>query len=312
MNKQELILEIQRLKKEKNAIILAHYYSDPDVQDIADYLGDSLGLSKTAATSNADIIVFCGVHFMAETAAVLCPNKKILIPDPTAGCSLADGATRAQLKEWRKQNPNGQIISYVNTSAEVKAESDLCCTSANAEKMVESLPTDKPLLFAPDIHLGGYIKALREKEGISNIKLWDGHCDVHEKITLKVVQDKMMQYPNTDVLLHPEAACSSEKEIMDNPLCFMYSTSGIIKHVAKSDKTKFLIGTEIGTLHELKKQNPDKEFIPVVEDAICEHMRKTTLDKLYQCLLTEQYQVTVPKEIADEAILPIQKMMDRS
>ncbi|MFA7116337.1 MAG: quinolinate synthase NadA [Bacteroidales bacterium] len=305
MTKKELITEIKRLKTEKNAVILAHYYSDSDVQDIADFLGDSLELSKKAASTKADIIVFCGVQFMAETAAVLSPNKKVLIPALNAGCSLAEGANAQQLIDWRKANPGGKIISYVNTTAEVKGETDICCTSANAEAVVKSFGPDANTVFVPDINLGSYIK----KNLGNKMQLWDGNCDVHQKITTEVILNKLKEYPDAEVLIHPEAACSHDSKILDNPQCFFYSTSGIVRHVAASDKKTFIIGTEEGTLHKLQKDNPNKQFVMACEGLICKGMKLSTLKALYMALKEERYEVKISKELTARAVQPVQKMM---
>lgn len=306
MNKQEIIEEIARLKKEKNAIVLAHYYSDPDIQDIADFLGDSLELSRKAASTQADVIVFCGVHFMAETAAILSPSKKVLIPVLGAGCSLADGVSVGELRSWKKLHPRGVVVSYVNTTAETKSETDICCTSANALKVVRSIPEDREILFVPDQHLGSYIaKATGRK-----MEVWNGNCIVHHLITTKVVLDMMKQYPDADVLIHPESSCSSDERILSNPSCFIYSTSGIMKHARESLKKRFLIATESGALHKLRKDNPDKEFIPIDSQTICKSMKMTTLQSLYEALAQEQYVVSVESSIARRAIIPVKRMLE--
>ena len=272
MTQTEIIDRIKQLKKEKNAIILAHYYTRPEVQDIADYLGDSLGLSQMAGTTEADIIVFCGVHFMAETASIISPNKKVLIPAEGAGCSLAEGVAGYDLREWKKANPDGLIVSYVNTTAEVKAYTDYCCTSSNALKIVQSLPKDKKILFVPDKNLGAYIQKVTGRE----MEIWNGDCCVHDKINTQMVLDKLEEYPDADVLIHPESSCSHDDRILNHPRAFMYSTAGIIKHAKESLKQRFIIATELETIHKLQADNPTKEFIPIHPKTICGQMKKVT------------------------------------
>ena len=224
MTKEELVQKIQELKKEKNAIVLAHYYSNPDVQDVADFLGDSLELSRKAGTADADIIVFAGVHFMAETAALISPNKKVLVPALGAGCTLADGVCGQNLADWKAANPDGIVVSYVNTTAEVKSHTDICCTSANALSIVKGLPEDKKVFFVPDRNLGSYIISQTGRK----MELYDGCCKVHDQVTTQMVLDMMAKYPEADVLIHPESVCSSDPVILNNPNCYMYSTSGIL------------------------------------------------------------------------------------
>ena len=306
MTKQELIQEIERLKKEKNAIILAHYYSNPDVQDIADFLGDSLELSRKAGTTDADVIVFAGVHFMAETAALISPDKKVLVPALGAGCSLADCVKGDALAAWKKENPNGLIVSYVNTTAEVKNYTDICCTSANAVSVVKSLPADAKIYFVPDRNLGAYIM----KSTGRHMELYDGCCRVHEQVTTQMILDKIAEYPQADVLIHPECPCSGDPVILEHPNCYMYSTSGILKHASASDKKQFLIATEVGTLHKLQKDNPDKEFIPVSDKIVCDYMKMSTLEAVYEALRDEKYEVKIPSEISERALEPITRMMN--
>ena len=306
MTRQELIQEIARLKKEKNAIVLAHYYSNPDVQDIADFLGDSLELSRKAGTTDADVIVFAGVHFMAETAALISPDKKVLVPALGAGCSLADGVTGKDLAKWKSENPDGIIVSYVNTTAEVKNYTDICCTSANALSVVKSLPTDAKVYFVPDKNLGGYIVKSTGRQ----MELYNGCCKVHEQVTSQMILDKIAEYPQADILIHPECPCSSDPAILNNPSCFMYSTSGILRHASESSKKQFVIATEVGTLHKLQKDNPDKEFIPVSDKIVCQYMKMSTLEAVYEALRDEKYVVEIPSEISQRALEPIVKMME--
>ena len=279
MTNTEIIDRIRQLKKEKNAVILAHYYTRPEVQDIADYLGDSLGLSQEAGKTDARIIVFCGVHFMAETAAIISPDKKILIPALGAGCSLAESITGYELREWKKANPDGIIVSYVNTTAEVKAWTDICCTSANALKVVQSIPPDRKILFVPDKNLGAWIRKVTGRE----MELWHGDCCVHERITTDMILEKSRDYPQADILIHPESHCSHDEAI--------------------------IIATEIETIHKLKNDNPDKEFIPVHPKTICGQMKKVTLESVQEALEKEQYVVEVAEDIRQRAWAPIERML---
>lgn len=307
MTREELVQKIEELKKQKNAIVLAHYYSNPEVQDVADFLGDSLELSRKAGTADADIIVFAGVHFMAETAALISPKKKVLVPALGAGCTLADGVCGKNLAEWKAANPNGMVVSYVNTTAEVKSHTDICCTSANALSIVKGLPQDTKVFFVPDKNLGAYIISQTGRD----MELYDGCCKVHDQVTTAMVQEMMAKYPEADVLIHPESACSSDPAILENPNCYMYSTSGILKHAAASDKKQFIIATEVGTLHKLRKDNPGKEFIPVSEKIVCEYMKLATLEKVYEALRDEKFEVKVPEEISGRALEPITLMMSK-
>lgn len=307
MTREELVQKIEELKKQKNAIVLAHYYSNPEVQDVADFLGDSLELSRKAGTADADIIVFAGVHFMAETAALISPKKKVLVPALGAGCTLADGVCGKNLAEWKTANPNGMVVSYVNTTAEVKSHTDICCTSANALSIVKGLPQDTKVFFVPDKNLGAYIISQTGRD----MELYDGCCKVHDQVTTAMVHEMMAKYPEADVLIHPESACSSDPAILENPNCYMYSTSGILKHAAASEKKQFIIATEVGTLHKLRKDNPGKEFIPVSEKIVCEYMKLATLEKVYEALRDEKFEVKVPQEISGRALEPITLMMSK-
>ncbi len=308
METQELINQIKELKKEKNAIILAHYYADPIIQDQADYVGDSLGLAREAGNTNADIIVFCGVHFMAETAAIISPQKKVLIPAQRCGCSLAESITGKDIRNWKANNPDGIVVSYVNTTAEVKAETDYCCTSSNALKIINHLGKDKKIFFTPDKNLGAYIV---KKTGIQ-MELWDGDCCVHEPITTEMVLDMSAKYPEADVLIHPESNCSGDDQILNLDNAYFYSTAGIMEHAKKSDKKQFIIATELGTLHQLLKENPTKEFILIHPKTICGSMKKVKLQGLYEALNKEQFEVTVPPEISEKAIHSITRMLEIS
>ena len=293
-------------------MILAHNYQVPEVQDIADYVGDSLGLSQTAARTPADVIVFCGVHFMAETASIISPRKKVLLPDLEAGCSLAATIDADKLRAWKKEHPKAVVVSYVNTTAEVKAESDYACTSGNAVKVVNSIPPDREILFLPDMFLGAYVM---EKTG-RKMEVWPGECHVHAGITPDVVNEKLKQNPDAEFLVHPECGCVtqflyfSEKGDFNLPLVEVYSTEGMVRRAKQSEAEKFLVATETGILHRMKKENPNKEFLPVKEDAVCEYMKKITLDKVYRSLRDMVYEVHVPDGIADKARLSIQRMLE--
>ena len=307
MTREELVQKIEELKKQKNAIVLAHYYSNPEVQDVADFLGDSLELSRKAGTADADIIVFAGVHFMAETAALISPKKKVLVPALGAGCTLADGVCGKNLAEWKTANTDGMVVSYVNTTAEVKSHTDICCTSANALSIVKGLPQDTKVFFVPDKNLGAYIISQTGRD----MELYDGCCKVHDQVTTAMVQEMMAKYHEAYVLIHPESACSSDPAILENPNCYMYSTSGILKHAAASEKKQFIIATEVGTLHKLRKDNPGKEFIPVSEKIVCEYMKLATLEKVYEALRDEKFEVKVPEEISGRALEPITLMISK-
>jgi quinolinate synthase len=302
--------QILRLKKEKNAVILAHYYQQPDIQEIADYVGDSLGLSQEAEKVNADIIVFAGVHFMAETAKLLNPKKKVLLPDLNAGCSLADSCPPDIFKKFVEAHPNHIVITYVNCSAEIKALSHLVCTSSNAEKIVNSVPENIPIIFAPDKNLGNYIN---KKTGRQMI-LWDGSCVVHEAFSLDKLIALHKEHPNAAIIAHPE----SETHILETA-SYIGSTSGMIEFVKQSPKTEFIVATEAGILHKMQEAVPDKVLIPApaMEDntcacSECAYMKLNTLRKLYDCLLNESPEIIVPKKVADKALIPIQRMLELS
>lgn len=304
--------EIQRLKKEKNAVILAHNYQISQIQDIADFVGDSLKLSKMAAETNASIIVFCGVHFMAETASIISPEKKVLIPDLDAGCSLASSINPEELMEWKRQNPKAVVVSYVNTSAEIKALSDYCCTSSNAAKVVQSIPKEQPILFLPDMFLGAYVAEVTKR---SNIKIWPGECHVHAGIRAEDINAMLKNYKNAEFLVHPECSCTSStlyhiSKGDINKDTKILSTEGMMKEARISHNRQFIVATETGMLHRMKVENPEKEFIPIKNDAVCKYMKKITVEKVYSSLVNESYEVKVPKEIAEKARVPIQRMLN--
>jgi quinolinate synthase len=307
MNK--IFEEIQELKKKKNAVILAHNYQIPDVQDAADFVGDSLGLSQQAAKTEAELIVFCGVHFMAETASIISPSKKVIIPDLEAGCSLASSITGSNLKKWKSEHPNSVVVSYVNTTAEVKAETDYCCTSSNAVNIVNSIPRDKQILFLPDKYLGEYVKNVTGRD----ILIWDGACHVHEKIDSNSMMKKMDDYPDAEFLIHPECGCSSGCMVkslsMPKGKINIFSTEGMINYIQESDNHEFVVATETGILHRMNKLLPEKDFYPASEDSVCEYMKMITLEKLLDSLRYERYEVKVDAELAQRAKLPIERML---
>lgn len=307
---QDIINEIGKLKREKNAVILAHNYQIPEIQDLADFVGDSLGLSQQAASTQADLIVFCGVHFMAETASIISPSKKVIIPDLEAGCSLAASITAEQLKEWKQEFPEAVVVSYINTTAEIKAESDYCVTSSNAVKVVEAIPLDKRILFLPDRFLGQYVTSVTGRK----MEIWNGACHVHEKIGDINFDDAAKQHPNAEFLIHPECGCSSSC-MLKSQLYFdcanthIFSTEGMIDFVDHSTKNEFVIATEIGILHRLNKMRPAAKFYPLSENAVCEYMKMITLEKLHDSLLNDRYEVCVHEELAARARLPIERML---
>lgn len=303
--------EIQRLKKEKNAIILAHNYQISQVQDVADFIGDSLKLSKLAGETNASTIVFCGVHFMAETASIISPDKKVLIPDIEAGCSLASSINTKELLKWKAENPDALVVSYVNTSAEIKALSDYCCTSSNAVKVVQTIPKETPVLFLPDMFLGAYVAEVTKRD---NIKIWPGECHVHAGITDKDINSMLQKYVRAEFLVHPECSCTSStlyhvSKGDINKHCKILSTEGMMKEASASRNDQFLIATEVGILHRMRVENPSKEFIPVKEDAICKYMKKITVEKVYNSLIHDVFEVKVPEDVAKKAIIPIERML---
>ncbi|HZD34264.1 MAG TPA: quinolinate synthase NadA [Nitrososphaeraceae archaeon] len=302
-------VKIRQLREERNAVILAHNYQNPEIQDIADFVGDSLALSRAAAGTDADIIVFCGVHFMAETAAILCPEKTVLIPDTQAGCSLASAINPDELIKWKSRHPDAVVISYVNTSAEIKALSDYCCTSTNAVDIAKSIPPDKEILFLPDMFLGSYVA---RQTGRRNMHIWPGECHVHAGMTFSDIHRLLDR--NTELLIHPECGCTTSalyhygEGDIKHP-CHVLSTEGMIKYTSSSDSNRFVVATEIGILHRMKTQNPGKTFIPLKEDAICKYMKMITLEKLYDSLKRNVYVVNVPDRIRSKARLAIERMI---
>jgi quinolinate synthase len=306
----EIVEEIQRLKKQKNAVILAHNYELPEVQDAADYVGDSLGLSREAETTDAERIVFCGVHFMAETASIICPQKKVLIPDLEAGCSLAATINAAQLREWKAKHPGAVVVSYVNTTAEVKAESDYCCTSSNAVKVVNAIPPDKEILFLPDMFLGAYVRHVTRR----NLHVWMGECHVHAGIRPEQVQRLQEEHQGSETLVHPECGCTTAflyyDAAGDMPRnTYFQSTEGMTRHVRQSPAKEFIIVTEVGILHRMQKASPDKTFIPASREALCPYMKMITLEKILHSLQEDVYEVKVSAETASKARLAIDRML---
>jgi quinolinate synthase len=307
--------EILKLKKEKDVVILAHNYQIPEVQDVADFVGDSLGLSRQAAKVKQKTILFCGVHFMAETAAIISPSKRVLIPDLEAGCSLSDSITVVQLRKWKKEHPDSITVGYVNTTAEIKSELDYCCTSSNAVNVVNAIPKDKEILFLPDMFLGSYVSKMT---GRKNMQIWAGECHVHAGITPDDIEKKLDELKNAEFVIHPECSCTTPMMYdmaagnYKNHQVQILSTEGMMNHVSKSDSQQFVVATETGILYRMRQQNPEKTFIPASENAECEYMKMITLDKVYRSLYDEKYEVNVPKKIADKARLSIERMLSIS
>ena len=300
--------EILKLKKEKNALILAHYYQIPEIQDIADYVGDSLGLAQKASEANVDIIVFAGVHFMAETAKILNPDTKVLLPDMEAGCSLADSAPLSDFVEFKKQYPDHIVISYINTTAEIKTVSDVICTSGNAVEIVKSFPEDQKIIFAPDRNLGGYVNSVTGR----NMVLWDGACEVHDILTTEGIIKLKEENPEAKLVAHPECQ-QPVLEIAD----FVGSTTALLKYTRESSAKKFIVATETGILHQMHKESPDKEFLIVPTDETCScndcpYMKLNTMEKLYLALKNEQPEILMDEQLMKEAEKPIERMLEIS
>jgi quinolinate synthase len=304
----DLFAEINKLKKEKNAVVLAHYYQEGDIQDIADYIGDSLGLSQQAAKTDADIIVFAGVHFMAETAKILSPNKKVLLPDLKAGCSLADSCPPHLFKKFKENYPDHLVITYVNCTAELKALSDIVCTSSNAVQIVESLPKDQKIIFGPDKNLGAWVA---KKTG-RDLVLWNGACMVHEIFSREKITKLKERHPNAKILAHPEC-----EEVILQMADYIGSTTGILKYATNSPETEFIVATEAGIIHQMEKENPSKKFFPAPPNNTCAcndcpHMKRNTLEKLYLCMKNEMPEIEVPAHIIEKAVKPIERMLEIS
>lgn len=304
--------EIRAWRQRRNAVILAHNYMLPEVQDIADHVGDSLGLSRIAARTDADVIVFCGVHFMAETAAILNPEKTVLLPELEAGCSLADCITAEELRAWKAEHPGAAVVAYVNTSAEVKAESDYCCTSSNAVQVVESIPPEQEILFLPDMFLGSFVQ---RETGRKNMHIWMGECHVHAGIAPDQVDQLYAEHPDAELLVHPECGCSTSsmyllgEGLLDRERTHVLSTGAMLERAKASPAGKFLVATEVGILHRMQQQNPEKEFIAVNPEAICPFMKMITLPKVLASLRENKHVITVPPEIARKARRAIDRMI---
>ena len=309
MKTDELISEIKRLRREKNAVIMAHYYQTGDLQDIADMVGDSLALAQYAAKTEADIIVLCGVHFMGETAKILSPQKKVLVPDIEAGCSLADSCPADEFERFVKAHPDHTVVSYVNTTAAVKAHTDIVVTSTNAKKIIDSLPLDAKIIFAPDRNLGNYINSVTGR----NMLLWDGACHVHEQFSVESLVELKKAHPKAKVLAHPEC-----KNVVLMLADFVGSTQALLNYATSSQDIEFLVATESGIIHQMQKQNPNKVFIPVppVDSTCgcndCKYMRLNSLEKLYLCLKTEQPEILVDEALRVKAVKPIERMLELS
>ena len=307
-----LAAEIRALAKERNAVILAHNYERPEIQDVADFVGDSLGLSREAAKTEADVIVFCGVHFMAETAAILSPQKTVLLPDLAAGCSLASTINAEQLRAWKAQHPGAVVVAYVNTTAEVKAESDYCCTSGNAVEVVNAIPADKEILFLPDMFLGAHVRRESRRE---NIHVWLGECHVHAGIDPEHISTMRARHPGAEFLIHPECGCATpvveaiSAGAIDADNVHILSTEGMIQRPSQTDQDTFIVATEIGILHRLRRANPTKHFIAANDRAQCAYMKVTTLPKVRDALLHRQHRITVPADIAARARISIERMV---
>mgnify|MGYP006279252275 FL=1 len=304
----ELSEKVVKLKKEKNAVLLAHYYQVPEIQDIADYVGDSLGLAQKAEESDADMIVFAGVHFMAETAKILNPNTKVVLPDMAAGCSLADSCPPDEFKKFKEKYPDHIVISYVNSSAAIKTMTDVVCTSSNAVQIVESFPKDQKIIFAPDKNLGGYVNRVTGR----NMVLWDGTCEVHDVLETEAIIKMKVKNPEARLIAHPECK-APVLELAD----FVGSTSQLLKYARNSDAEKFIVATESGIIHQMKKESPDKEFIIVPSDETCAcndcpYMKMNTMEKLYLCIKHGRPEINLPEKVIEEARKPIVRMLDIS
>ncbi|MEP6852555.1 MAG: quinolinate synthase NadA [bacterium] len=310
--KDQWVEHVRRLAHERDAVILAHNYQLPDIQDVADHVGDSLALSRLAAASDASTIVFCGVHFMAETAKILAPERTVLMPDRNAGCSLADSITADQLRAWKAEHPGAVVVSYVNTSAAVKAETDLCCTSANAVEIVESVPADREVLFLPDMFLGAHV---RRQTGRENLHVWMGECHVHAGITGAELREQVEADPDAELYIHPECGCATSALYMSGAgelpegRTHILSTSGMLEEARRSRAGRVLVATETGMLHQLRQANATTAFAPVNPRAVCQYMKMNTTDKLLRCLQTGQDEITVAVEVADRARAAVEAMI---
>jgi quinolinate synthase len=301
----ELHDEVRALAQERGAVILAHNYQVPEVQDVADFVGDSLGLSREAAATDADAIVFCGVHFMAETAKILSPDKTVLLPDLDAGCSLAASITADQLREWKADNPGAVVVSYVNTTAEVKAETDYCCTSGNAKQVIEAIPRDREILFLPDMYLGVWLEKITGRK----LNIWMGECHVHAGIRPADIERWQAEAPDAELLVHPECGCASQAMAFGNERTHILSTEGMVNFAKQSEKSRFMVATEIGIIHRLEKEAPGKRFEPVNRKAFCKYMKMITLAKVRDSLRDWKHEIDVDPEIAARAKAAIDRMV---
>lgn len=304
----DLFAEIERLKKEKNAILLAHYYQEPDIQDVADYIGDSLGLAQKAAQTDADIIVFAGVHFMAETAKIVNPTKKVLLPDLKAGCSLADSAPVDQFRAFKAKHPDHLVVSYINCTADIKAESDIICTSSNAKAIIDSLPADQPIIFAPDKNLGAWLNKVTGR----NMLLWNGACMVHEIFSLEKITKLKIRHPEAKFIAHPEC-----EEAVLAQADFIGSTTQLLKYTQINEATSFIVATETGILHQMQQESPNKTFIPAPPNNNCAcndcpHMKLNTLEKIYLCMEYELPEITMDESLRLAAKKPMDRMLEIS
>jgi quinolinate synthase len=304
--------QILKLKRKKDIVILAHNYQLPAIQDVADFVGDSLSLARQAAKTQHKTILFCGVHFMAETAAIICPDKKVLIPDLSAGCSLSDSITADQLRNWKKEHPDAIAVGYVNTTAEIKSELDYCCTSSNAVNVVKAIPENREILFLPDMFLGSYVAKVT---GRKNMYIWAGECHVHAGIRSEDIHKKLDSLANSELLVHPECSCTSqimyEVAVGDynNRQVQVLSTEGMMNYAKQSGAKQFVVATETGILYRMQQQNPGKTFVPASESAVCQYMKMITPEKVHASLRDDKYEVKVPKNIADKARLAIERML---
>jgi quinolinate synthase len=310
---EELQSEIKQLAAERNAVILAHNYQRPEVQGVADYVGDSLGLSRQAAATEADVIVFCGVHFMAETAAILSPQKKVLLPDMRAGCSLAASITAEDVRKWKAEFPDHVAVGYVNTTAEVKAELDYCCTSGNVIAVIDAIPADQGILFLPDFFLGAHIRRMRPER---NVQIWMGECHVHKEINTRTVNARRGEYPEAEVLVHPECGCAGQLIYsmglgdVDPKGVHILSTEGMVRRATKDeDESTFIVATEVGILTRMENIAPDKTFVPADPQALCAFMKTITLEGVRESLVQDQHVITVPPEIAERARAALDRMV---
>jgi len=309
---EALHARIERLRRERDAVILAHNYQLPEIQDMADFVGDSLGLSQQAAATDAGVIVFCGVHFMAETAAILSPQKVVLLPDAAAGCSLADTIDAERLREWKSRHPGAVVVSYVNTSAEVKAESDYCCTSSNAEAVIRSIPEDREILFCPDMFLGAHLERVTGRK----LHVWMGECHVHAGIDPAHLERARTEHPGAELLIHPECGCTSSTLYrmssgdLDGPATVVTSTEGMVRRAASSPASTFIVATEVGILHRMRQLAPGKAFVSASEDAVCRYMKMITPDKVAQALEDLAPRVTVDPAVAERARRAIDRMLE--